>query len=183
MEMILDVLNETVRVYFLFSRSLSFPHLLRPLASTSQCSLLVSSISFLSCFYYQNAFTLVLFLGAIVNAIFGKILKSLFSIKRPSQSKRHHINNGMPSSHANSLSFFLIYLTLGAWNISFSSGLLTLFLTSFYTFSVCYCRICRTRDHSLDQILGGLFFGSCTGSLVYFFILPVVTQRSNSFLS
>lgn len=145
-----------------------------------KCSLLVSSSSFLACIYYRNVFTITLFFGALVNAFIGKVLKKMLSVKRPIESLRS--TNGMPSSHANSLSFFTFFLGLAALNLNLWIGALVFVCTTIYTLLICYCRVNRTKDHSWDQIAVGLIIGSMNGALSYAFILPICLDRFSSII-
>ena len=128
----------------------------------------------------RNAFCSTLFFGALANAAFGKLLKMIVSAERPKESKRHASTHGMPSSHANSLSFFTAYLSLAAFEASFSLGLVILSATVVYTCCVCYCRIYRTRDHTVEQVFVGLCIGSISGCLVYLHVLPKVEDYAMS---
>ena len=57
----------------------------------------------------RDAATCVFLLGAITNAVLGKILKAVFRVKRPASSTLD--DPGFPSSHAMSLFFFAAYLS------------------------------------------------------------------------
>jgi acid phosphatase family membrane protein YuiD len=134
-----------------------------------QSSTLVSGLSLAACLYYQNKFCTTLFIGALFNALVGKILKLIINEKRPKDSTRDHNTHGMPSSHAGSLSFFVIFLSLEASVISFSYGAVTYALTMIYACCVCWCRVYRSRDHTVPQILVGLLVGHIMGFMTFLF--------------
>jgi len=108
---------------------------------------------------------------AVLNALLGKILKILIGKRRPENSKKQ--TYGMPSSHANCLSFFVAYLTMAATDIlSLYDAVLVCVSSVVYTLCVCYYRACVSRDHTALQILGGFVHGVLAGWVSYTVVLP-----------
>ena len=47
---------------------------------------------------------------AIINALLGKVLKLIIGVRRPLNSDKRYVSYGMPSSHANSLFYYVSFL-------------------------------------------------------------------------
>eukprot|EP00041_Stephanoeca_diplocostata_P011242 m.182762 g.182762 ORF g.182762 m.182762 type:complete len:142 (+) comp18470_c0_seq3:665-1090(+) len=74
------------------------------------CSVSVSSAAFVALAWLHNEAMVSLVVGSLANAAVGKMMKRMIGAARPSESQRS--SKGMPSSHANSLSFFATSLSL-----------------------------------------------------------------------
>ena len=62
---------------------------------------------------WDDHIKVMLVLGALINAIISKLLKRLFRHSRPAAALSHGMeDHGMPSSHAQSLFYFFVYLSL-----------------------------------------------------------------------
>ncbi|CAB9526225.1 PAP2 superfamily [Seminavis robusta] len=73
-------------------------------------SIVVSGTFFVALAYYRDALMITFFMGAIGNAVLGKILKRILNQERPQEldtvdMKLKPSDKGMPSSHAMSLGF------------------------------------------------------------------------------
>ena len=92
---------------------------------------------------------------------------------RPSTSKKNDKTYGMPSSHANSLFYFVALLSIAAF---FEYTLWWMFLTGssllLYTMTVLYCRVEIDRDHTWSQVIVGGIIGSLVGSFTVLYIIP-----------
>lgn len=104
--------------------------------------------------------------GAVTNAILSKILKRTFRIPRPAGCKKG--GYGMPSSHAQTLFYFLIVLSLNLMNSSLNQYLVNIisFLFLIYVIISSYWRI-SSGLHTLYQTLVGCFVGIIIGFLFY----------------
>lgn len=131
----------------------------------STTSIVVAGSCFATLCYKRDALMVSFFLGAIGNAIFGKVLKKLLKIERPDdiQDGQDSVppidrpsDNGMPSSHAMSLGFIGTFVAL-------MLPTLTLGLLSYATISLIY-RV-RVNLHTVDQILVGALLGTFVGAL------------------
>ena len=71
---------------------------------------IVSGLAAIILMIRRDAATILCLIGAITNAIFGKILKRIINEARPKGARL--IDPGMPSSHAQSLFYFATYLIL-----------------------------------------------------------------------
>ena len=87
--------------------SMSAKNALATLASTR---VLVSGTAFGVLVWRRDAASVLCITGAVINAIFSKILKRLINESRPAGAQES--DPGMPSSHAMSLFFFATYLVL-----------------------------------------------------------------------
>lgn len=118
------------------------------------------------------------FLGAIGNAIFGKVLKKLLKIERPdlvlADGDTNNVNsgvenvipeidrpsdNGMPSSHAMSLGFICTFVALLRPST-------TIPLLAYAAISLIY-RV-RVNLHSVDQIAVGAVLGIFDGTVWWY---------------
>mmetsp|Transcript_8814 Transcript_8814/g.21567 ORF Transcript_8814/g.21567 Transcript_8814/m.21567 type:complete len:300 (-) Transcript_8814:922-1821(-) len=134
----------------------------------STTSMVVAGTFFVALCYKRDALMISFFVGAISNAIFGKVLKKLLKIERPdvdmdedSMDKNlvpaidRPSDNGMPSSHAMSLGF--IFTFLAQMVPSMTIGLL-----GYAIISLVY-RI-RVNLHTVDQIVVGAILGTFDGA-------------------
>jgi hypothetical protein len=79
----------------------------------------------------------------------------------------------MPSSHANSLCFFVGYLTMAAADGYGSYTAAAVCAASvLYTFLVCYYRVYVSMDHTVPQILAGVVHGTAVGVASHALVLP-----------
>ncbi len=119
----------------------------------------------------------VLFTGALCNALLGKVLKRIIGEMRPGHSRKSKTSYGMPSSHANSLFFFVSYLTTSA--VMEDKTMLQVSLvfscTCIYALAVCYHRVYISADHTILQICAGMVLGSTTGVCCRLFVVPFAT--------
>eukprot|EP00984_Skeletonema_dohrnii_P010637 scaffold4147_cov114-Skeletonema_dohrnii-CCMP3373.AAC.2 len=136
-------------------------------------SSLVSLSFFLLLSTQRDAITTTLFIGSILNAISGKILKKIINHDRPAELelsdrvKLKPSDGGMPSSHAMSLSFIGTVILLGVIvpaTTAASGGGSSIMSITGGALMVIYSAIAlryRVRDHlhTLDQIIVGYGFG------------------------
>ena len=80
------------------------------LATLLSTRVLVSGTAFGVLVWRRDAASVLCITGAVINAIFSKILKRLINESRPAGAQES--DPGMPSSHAMSLFFFATYLVL-----------------------------------------------------------------------
>ena len=102
--------------------------------------------------------------GAIVTVLFGKLLKLLLNTKRPSSSNKHDEDNGMPSSHATALTYWLTAIwiyTPSDWNLR---GPLC-WLATLYVMAVLFARVALQFHHTLAQVVVGVALGGACASL------------------
>jgi len=98
-----------------FSRSSSLQASLpmdTPLQTLMSTRVLVSGAAFGVLLWRHDTASVLCVTGAVLNAIFGKVLKRLINEARPEGARE--TDPGMPSSHAQSLFFFATYLSLAA---------------------------------------------------------------------
>lgn len=137
----------------------------------STCSSVVFSITITTALlYHHHPFCPSLFVFAVLNALLGKVLKVLLAKERPPQTRGKKRSLGMPSTHANAMSFHAGYIAWAVFDLQWessgliSSGLLAgggvyvVLLT--YALCVCYARVYLTHDHTVEQILAGLALGT-----------------------
>jgi len=137
----------------------------------STTSMFVAGTFFAALCWRRDALIVSFFLGAILNAIFGKILKRILKIQRPIPNGEDEeaelvfmkvpvrpSDNGMPSSHAMSLGFICTF-------VAFLIPKTTLPLLIYAVISLIY-RV-RTTLHSVDQIVVGAILGIFDGSIWY----------------
>ena len=116
-------------------------------------------------------------IGAVFNAIFSKILKSIFRVPRPVKSPKPGF--GMPSSHAQTLFFFLTVLTevllassisifkidyihAWEWPLRYAGVLCVVF----YGVLASLWRV-KANMHSLEQTAVGAAVGTTAGYIVH----------------
>lgn len=139
------------------------------------CSKLVCISTFMATLFYRNSTTLSLLLFALLNAANGKLLKVVLAQSRPRGSERE--TYGMPSSHANSLFYFVGFLSTAAYNhLDIRLWLLVVLGTSMYSVAVCYCRVYIDKVHTIPQITVGTLLGVTTGYMSYTFGLPFIER-------
>ena len=124
---------------------------------------IVSGSAFLTLLVRRDAATCVFLIGAIANAIFGKLLKAVFRVKRPEGSVLD--DPGFPSSHAMSLFFFAAYLS--AVVVNPPAGLAS---SSWWTPALLHAAAAamslhrvHSGLHTYRQVLGGAVFGWVDG--------------------
>ena len=111
------------------------------------------------------------------------MFKVLIGHKRPSDSNKSFVSYGMPSSHANSLFFFVCYLTIASiYNNGIYKGILVGIVLTCYALIVCYSRIYITMDHTLLQIIAGVLQGLINGYISYIYVLPMITNGDITFI-
>ena len=136
-------------------------------------AVLVSGCAFLSVFVMANNFTFIMLACALANAVLGKILKLITAQARPTASRKADRTYGMPSSHANSLFYFVSFLTIGAFlEFGLWCALKVGFLLSTYTMIVLYCRVEIDKDHTWLQVIVGGIIGSLVGLFTLLYIIP-----------
>ena len=141
--------------------------------------MLVASTAFTATYVYQNTFCGVMLGGSILNALMGKLLKRIIRFDRPSSSGKRNTSYGMPSSHANSLFFYVSYLSTASYHCSLHDGWSTSLVFGAlvsYALSICYYKVCVNMDHSLEQVLAGIAQGSIVGVLCYHSALPYIRE-------
>lgn len=156
------------------SPSLSSPSVLDDVLTKigSTTSMVVAGTFFIVLCYKRDAIMVSFFLGAISNAILGKVLKKILKIERPEvslaeiksdqNSKALMVpaidqpsDNGMPSSHAMSLGFICTFVALLLPST-------TIPLIAYAAISLIY-RV-RVNLHSVDQIAVGAVLGTFNGA-------------------
>ena len=127
----------------------------------------------MSVLYYQDALCVVLLLGAICNSLMGKLWKIMIGEKRPTKSNKTFTSYGMPSSHSNSLFYFVAYLSLYIYeHYEFIYALQICICMVIYTNIICYYRVYRSHDHTIPQIIAGMLHGLVVGTFMYTAVLP-----------
>ncbi|KAL7492418.1 hypothetical protein ACHAWT_002049 [Skeletonema menzelii] len=133
------------------------------------------SLSFLLLLSTQrDAITTTLFIGSILNAISGKILKKILNHDRPAELKLSDrvklkpSDGGMPSSHAMSLSFIGTVILFGVIvptatttinnNNNMTSSIIAGVLMLIYSAIALRYRV-RDHLHTMDQIIVGYGLG------------------------
>ena len=121
----------------------------------------VSGSAFLTLVVRRDAATCVFLIGAILNAVLGKILKALFKVKRPATSTLH--DPGFPSSHAMSLFFFAAYLSLVAPGVLPPAPARWAAVALHAAAAAASLARVRGGLHTHRQVLGGAAFGWVDG--------------------
>jgi dolichyldiphosphatase len=119
-----------------------------------------------------DRFTFLFTLGAIINAMLGKLLKRLIDDRRPLSSKQS--DPGMPSSHAVSLFFFAALLSAIEWysaSLPPPLALPCILLLWAYVIAVCWTRVYLTGDHTIVQVVVGAGMGSISALLWWNFVM------------
>lgn len=133
------------------------------------CSAIVSLSSAFFAVYWKDVLSVSIFVFALVTAFIGKVLKYILAHKRPSTKEKENIRTsyGMPSSHANSLFYFVSFLTTyyTQQQNDVKLALQICFCTSLYTIIVLYARIFINKDHTILQCVAGCLSGSLLGYL------------------
>ena len=136
----------------------------------------MSASAGISLLIFKNDFCAVMLIGALLNAVNGKVLKLILGQNRPNTSTKS--SYGMPSSHANSLFYFVSFLSFAAYDkYGLRVAAMTFLLTFLYSYSVCYCRVHLRRDHTWLQVIVGATFGSLVGACAYLEALPSFTAH------
>ena len=127
----------------------------------STTSTVVAGTFFVALCYKRDALMVSFFLGAICNAVFGKVLKKILKIERPvdvdgDDNADRPNDNGMPSSHAMSLGFICTFVALLVPTTALP-------LLIYAGISLVY-RV-RVNLHTVDQIAVGAFLGTFDGAV------------------
>jgi membrane-associated phospholipid phosphatase len=117
---------------------------------------------------HQQKYMWVYFIGVFTNNYFNRWLKLLFLEERPKNpipfSKYEEYKDaeayGMPSGHASSIGFSIIYFLL----VKSHSTLLPICIV--IGILTCYQRY-KYRRHTIEQIITGLITGGVFGWIVY----------------
>ncbi|KAL3823328.1 hypothetical protein ACHAXA_010463 [Cyclostephanos tholiformis] len=126
-------------------------------------STLVSFSFFLLLAYRRDAVVLSIWIGSILNAIFGKVVKRLLNHDRPAELIHNDdvrlkpSDGGMPSSHAMSLAFIGTSIALGIVPVGYRAGV-GLVVSTYSAIALRY----RVRDHlhTVPQVVVGLVLGT-----------------------
>lgn len=102
-------------------------------------------------------------LAAPGNGLLTFILKKLVNEKRPVGGRS---GEGMPSSHASSLFYFSVFLSLCAISAG-GAALLAVPVMAAFTATVLYSRVFQTRDHTVPQVVAGAAQGILVALLAY----------------
>jgi len=127
----------------------------------STTSIVVSGIFFVELAYQRDALMVSFFIGSILNAVFGKILKRILNQDRPQELETADMkvkpgDKGMPSSHAMSLGFIGTFVSLTLpW---------TQLPIIMYTMISLVYRV-NTKLHTWQQIVVGFVVGSTNGAI------------------
>ncbi|XP_063902486.1 dolichyldiphosphatase 1-like [Zophobas morio] len=149
----------------------------KTLALTSLLPLFLISSMATVIFIRRDLQTIFFFTGVILNELLNFILKTVYNQARPTFTGYHHrgvySKAGMPSNHAQFVSFFAFYLswflvmkceTLKGWKI--------LHIAVIWAPSVlCITSRVYLRYHTLEQVLSGMFFG-----FIFFLIWASLTS-------
>ncbi|KAL7450574.1 hypothetical protein ACHAWC_002470, partial [Mediolabrus comicus] len=126
-------------------------------------STLISLLFFLLLATQRNVIITTLFIGSILNAIAGKILKKILDHDRPfvelyetDELKIKPSDGGMPSSHAMSLSFIGTVLFFAV--VPVAAGAVVGVSMMLYSFIALQYRV-RVKLHTVEQILVGYTLG------------------------
>lgn len=129
----------------------------------STTSFVVAGTFFFVLCYKRDSLMISFFLGAIANAIFGKVLKKFLNIERPGIADEGDAvckidrpnDNGMPSSHGMSVGFICTFVALLLPNT-------TIPLLIYAAISLSY-RV-KVNLHTVDQIAVGALLGTFDGA-------------------
>eukprot|EP00053_Salpingoeca_punica_P023707 m.11208 g.11208 ORF g.11208 m.11208 type:complete len:152 (+) comp5537_c0_seq1:30-485(+) len=137
------------------------------------CSWMVSSTAFAVLFYRRDWPTFIFVAGSLLNAALGKTLKYVLKHERPiSTTAAAPKTHGMPSTHANSLFFFAVHLSLNTlacrdWQPA-SQWLIVGSLFS-YASAVSLTRVYIEPVHTLAQVVAGVALGTVCAAGWYHF--------------
>lgn len=145
-------------------------------------------ISFLTLILFRRELhTMAFFGGLLLNEILNTALKYSIKALRPCRSgEATHLYTkyGMPSSHAQFMAFFSVYLTLFAYirlkmhvSENFMDNIRKHFMSSASIVSavlVFYSRV-YLRYHTLEQVLWGAFVGLVAGVLWFYIVLYAIS--------
>lgn len=132
------------------------------LVLNSTCSALVVAIAVTHVIFSRTAHAAAMFVGAVCTAVIGMALKRIIRTARPQQHGHGHAASlkqkqgdyGMPSSHANALSYWLMMVLLHSpspWLSHVSLAYVALVLST---------RVLLTQHHTWQQIAAGVCLGS-----------------------
>ena len=146
---------------------------------------LVSGTAFATLCCRRDLQTAGCILGAVLNALMGKVLKRVFNMRRPDGAELS--DPGMPSSHSQSLFFFasylstvadeqMLHLTVGA--IAPLPLLHAAVPTVCFGFAaaLAYLRV-RAGLHTVAQVSVGAVLGTIAGSVWAAQLQPALTAR------
>ena len=105
--------------------------------------------------------------GAVLNALLSKTLKSIFRAPRPARSPKQ--GNGLPSSHAQTLFFFLTVLLLALYSGDAGGGCARHLLSAGLVAYACGASLWRVAVHlhTLLQTAAGAGVGAVVGYWVH----------------
>ena len=123
--------------------------------------------------YFKYNVLFCYIIGIVINAILNFIVKIIVKNPRPKEDKslfntKKNINKtrlwfdkyGFPSGHSQSCAYSLTFISL-----LFKNNYIFLFYL-FITLFTSYQRV-QNKNHTLIQVIGGLFFGSTFGITTY----------------
>jgi len=125
-------------------------------------SAFVSVSFFLLLAYHRDALLVTLFIGSIINSVWGKILKKLLNHDRPAELQLNEnvklkpSDGGMPSSHAMSLGFIGTAILMGV--VPGEKQLIVSAIMATYSAIALRYRV-RDHLHTVEQVAVGLFLG------------------------
>ena len=150
------------------------------LARLLETKVVVSGLVFGTLCYRRDALTASVILAAIANALLSKVLKYVINAARPAGAAL--ADPGMPSSHAQSLFFFAMYLACGA--ISWPAPSETLNHTTMRRVAAvaiiavaALLTLLRVKSglHTMAQIGVGGAIGATNGA-IFFWVSPSVER-------
>eukprot|EP01041_Mallomonas_annulata_P004649 gene4649-9220_t len=136
-------------------------------AGTNAKRILTVMLSFLI-IVSQSWVPMYYILAGIFNLLLSKILKKIVAQPRP-KSDAIFNDNGMPSSHSQTMCYFLVILSAITHKYHLNTFLMVPILITLYSYTMMsnYWRI-KTEVHSVLQILIGALIGTAIGVLVFF---------------
>ena len=134
----------------------------------SSAKVIVSSTAMMFVLLSSSWIPLYYINGAVVNAILSKVLKNVFRVPRPALANEG--GYGMPSSHAQSLFYFVTILScLGSKNIPKDNriyGYIGFAFTLTYAVTASTWRVV-THLHTYTQTIVGAILGILMGFIVH----------------
>lgn len=132
--------------------------------------------------FRRDLHTITFFMGTLINESINMILKYIIKEPRPVFRAQIYTEYGMPSSHAQFICFFAIYVLLFVLirlhhinnNSPIERAIKTLVITGCWTLAalVCYGRI-YLQYHSWSQVFVGALVGLSVGT-IWFFITHMI---------
>jgi len=124
-------------------------------------------------FYNKKHFVFCVFFiaGFFANKEISKTLKLYFKASRPKENEQAPEENnpekyGFPSGHAQVLFFAISFLLCSVFYLEPKRFKLFFILSSFFGIATCVQRWI-THMHTIQQLLGGIFFGSLVGTSIF----------------